>query len=269
MTASVSTSTPEIKTLIVCTKAYDAANAITGLLSRLRDTSNVVLLNNGIGVKEQIDKVLSKAALRPHVLEGFLSHGVYPKSADTICHAGRGDFLLSSASKGSPRTEDLAALSALFKSLDAVALDYSTFKIRQLEKLLVNAVINPVTAIGDFKNGCTAQYPKLIDAILREALTILSVAYPDLTLDHNDVRSTIDTVIQRTSNNRSSMLQDISSSRRTEVDYINGALCSLAQRHQLPSPLNSELVKLVDERTHGSTSKSAFQKLLSIVGSRT
>jgi 2-dehydropantoate 2-reductase len=44
---------------------------------------------------------------------------------------------------------------------------------------------------------------------------------------------------------RSSMYQDLSRGRKTEVDYLNGEIVALADRHGIDAPLNRRIVELV------------------------
>ena len=51
---------------------------------------------------------------------------------------------------------------------------------------------------------------------------------------------------------RSSMADDLASGRKTEVDYINGELVRLAERLQLPAPVNSAIVQLIRKAEAGA-----------------
>lgn len=254
-----------IDTLLVCTKAYDSASSIARLAARLTSKSRIVLLNNGIGVKEQVRNALKSQKLQTAILEGIISHGVYRISFDTICHAGEGNLVISCALADVEDTAALHTLSELLKPLNASVLDYSMFTTKQLEKLLVNVVINPLTAIGNFRNGDTAKYPELIDNILMESFSIIAAAYPQSRIDEPSVRKTLYFIIQKTAQNRSSMLQDITARNLTEIKYINGALQRLAERHGVQSPYNVILTDLVEARGHGLSSAVAWQRLQSLV----
>ena len=59
---------------------------------------------------------------------------------------------------------------------------------------------------------------------------------------------TVAGVIAATAANRSSMLQDMEAGRPTEIDYINGYLLQVADRHGIEAPRNRELVEDVRRR---------------------
>jgi 2-dehydropantoate 2-reductase len=48
-----------------------------------------------------------------------------------------------------------------------------------------------------------------------------------------------------TSQNRNSMLQDVEKGKRTEIDFINGAISNLGKRVGVKTPLNNLLTSLV------------------------
>ena len=41
------------------------------------------------------------------------------------------------------------------------------------------------------------------------------------------------------------MLQDLARGRRTEIDFLNGAIAAFAARHGIPAPLNTCIANLV------------------------
>ena len=42
-----------------------------------------------------------------------------------------------------------------------------------------------------------------------------------------------------------SMLQDINHHKRTEIDALNGAIVEISKKHNLVSPYNSTVVKII------------------------
>jgi 2-dehydropantoate 2-reductase len=53
---------------------------------------------------------------------------------------------------------------------------------------------------------------------------------------------------------KSSMLQDIESGNKTEVDIFGGAVCALGQKYGIPTPQNALFLKLIKalEETAGN-----------------
>jgi 2-dehydropantoate 2-reductase len=127
---------------------------------------------------------------------------------------------------------------------------FSVFLSKQLEdailrKLLVNAVINPLTAILRIRNGELIESTFRMDvmkSLFRETFDILS-AY-GLT-DEQALWDTVVRVCSATRLNESSMLQDVTAHKPTEVDYINGAICRMAAEQGKEAPWNMAVTALV------------------------
>lgn len=176
-----------IDSLIVTTKADATIDAIEPLASRICPASTIVLLQNGTGiVDELISRLFPVPRLRPHIILGNLSHGVWSKGRFNTVHAGFGqlDLGLLPDPRGKidyeqkrlgldPRTHrllsglDLGAIPSTFESISlrytlatllSLPLDVhwnrlQSYQLKALRKLAVNACINPLTAILDCKNG--------------------------------------------------------------------------------------------------------------------
>lgn len=97
-------------------------------------------------------------------------------------------------------------------------------------KLLANAIINPLTAILKCKNGELKNHPEcmiLIEGLLEEILSIAQQENVRLTTMNNNPKQHVLNVIEGTKYNTSSMLNDLLTNKRTEIDSLNGALLRL------------------------------------------
>jgi 2-dehydropantoate 2-reductase len=115
-------------------------------------------------------------------------------------------------------------------------------------KLVLSAAINPLTVLAAGPNGdlvAKAPLRRLLNAVAREAAEVARGRA--IRLLWSDPADEAAAVCQRTRDNVSSMLQDVLAGRRTEIDEINGALCSEARRVGVPVPLNEALTRLVRE----------------------
>ena len=59
-------------------------------------------------------------------------------------------------------------------------------------------------------------------------------------------------VLPKAAAHRSSMLQDVEAGRRTEIDYLNGAVVRLGRLHGLATPFNDAVAGLIRAREVGS-----------------
>ncbi|ANB11643.1 2-dehydropantoate 2-reductase PAN5 [Sugiyamaella lignohabitans] len=157
-------------------------------------------------------------------------------------------------------------LPAIFKALlstksllNARVLPYSEFKVAQYEKLIVNAAINPLTAIFRCTNGQLLEMEnseKVLYDIVKESCSILKTharatfAEDDLLLVNTQLNPhrmlrVVQDVCRSTANNKSSMLVDVERGNSTELPYINGYLIELGKQHRKRTDRNSMLAQLV------------------------
>ena len=64
-------------------------------------------------------------------------------------------------------------------------------------------------------------------------------------LVYDDPLAKVEAVCEATSSNISSMLQDVLRKKRTEIDYINGAVTRQGKALGIPTPVNDVLTNLV------------------------
>ena len=113
------------------------------------------------------------------------------------------------------------------------------------KKLAINAVINPLTAIHDLKNGELAdtKYSTSISNICDEIAKVMSAL--GYLVDSAELVENVQQVITATANNYSSMHQDIKFKRQTEIAFINGYVTSKATELNIEVPHNLRLVEQV------------------------
>ena len=134
-----------------------------------------------------------------------------------------------------------ALLSANFKVEvvdDALSIVWS--------KLIINAAINPLTALLKVANGELLERPAargLMRALAEEA-ALVAIA-EKVNLPFRDPAAAVEEVARRTAANHSSMWQDIQRGAPTEIDAICGAVVHAGQRHHIPTPINYACWQLV------------------------
>lgn len=229
---------PDIELLIVTLKAYQVVPAVSALLPKLSAHCHILLLHNGIGTHLELEPHLDGLGLSL----GTTSQGALRLSPRLIRHTGEGmsQFGHYCGPKLSSELHELL--------LQAIPNSSWVEKIMPAlwQKLAVNAVINPLTALNNIPNGAltAARYQPQIDAVLQE---LQQVAWlENIRLDSDKLASTVRQVMVLTAENFSSMHQDVLHKRRTEIDYINGYLVKRAAAHQLELPINQQLVSQIN-----------------------
>jgi 2-dehydropantoate 2-reductase len=221
--------------VLVSVKAYKTEQALSEHQALIGPETMVWSVQNGLGITEAMAKVVAAS----QILAGSTTLGANLLAVGRVHHAGDGDTILGELDgKRSERVEQLARLlsAAGFSALVSEDIGRVVWN-----KLLVNVGINALTAILWVRNGVLLEHAparRLMHAAVDEALLI--AAAQGLTFDRDQVIARVEEVARRTSQNRSSMLADLQARRRTEIDFINGAVAALGD-----APVNRTLTDLV------------------------
>lgn len=263
--------------LIVATKAPATAKAIHDYAHRLTRESTILFLQNGMGVIDEVNEtVFPEPSTRPHYMIGVNSHGLKQKDGKrfSVVHAGEGTIALGIMPKlltqGSESVQELtnAALSSryLLRTMTrtpvfvAVGFQPTDLLQYQLDKLAVNAVINPLTAVLDMRNGAivsTFHFKRVMRMILAE-VSIVFRSLPELQNVPN-VNMRFDTVrlehlvyriSETTADNNSSMLQDVLQHQQTEIDYINGYIIKRGEELGVHCVINYMLMHMLKGKSN-------------------
>jgi 2-dehydropantoate 2-reductase len=219
-----------IERLLVACKAYDAEQAMAGLLPRLSPQAELILLQNGLGSQDAV------AARVPHARCIFASstEGAFREQDWRVVFAGHGFTWL-----GDPR--DVTPPSWLSElQISGIPHEWTPDILTRLwRKLALNCAINPLTVLHDCRNGGLQQHPSEITALCSELSELLErCGQPAAALElHGEVQR----VIQATAANYSSMYQDVAQNRRTEISYLLGYACAAATRHRCAVPHLNQL----------------------------
>ncbi len=117
---------------------------------------------------------------------------------------------------------------------------------RMWEKAIINAAINPLTALWRVANGelfATAERRGLVAHLAHEAYGV-AVA-KGLKLSFDDPIAAVAAICEVSALNHSSMLQDMERDRPTEVDSINGVIVDEGCRLGVPTPYNRVIWELM------------------------
>lgn len=245
------TSLPSQDIVMFAVKSYDTREAARTAACLVAGSTSVLTLQNGLGNLEALEEAFARSGGR--ILGGTISHGITLLAPGRIRHAGTGAVRIGEwRAGGGPTAEEVAAL---FTECGLHAAASADIRRDIWLKAVVNAGINPLTALTRLPNGGLLESPDLtalLEAVCLESAAVARASGVEIA-DEEAVRVALD-VARNTAANRSSMLQDIERGRRTEVASINGAFVEHGRRHGVPTPLNGALlalVKAVEGRVEG------------------
>ncbi|WHY74322.1 2-dehydropantoate 2-reductase [Fictibacillus enclensis] len=212
---------------VVCVKQNGLETVICDLRQRQEfQRSTLVFIQNGMSHLEKLQTLP-----QDNIIAAVVEHGVSKMTESKVNHTGWGKVRASSF-RGSI---ELLFWERMKKYGFEVALAEQLSGIMQ-EKLVVNSVINPITALFGVKNGEVLTNPHL--KILAERL--FDEAYISLgRTDRQSLWSYVLKICTKTGENRSSMLRDIDNGRETEIDAISGYLMSQGKKQGFDLPYTS------------------------------
>ena len=215
--------------IIVAVKQYQ----LPQLLESLKGLEVPFLfLQNGYGHIAYLKEFLSH-----HIYIGVVEHGALKHGPNTVEHTGIGITRVA-AYRGT-----LDILTQLDMDSDSFGfIKGCNYREILIEKLVVNCVINPLTAVLGVKNGELLKnplYSELFESLFEEVAAVLELPEPEKSLEH------VKSVCIKTAGNKSSMLKDLENDRETEVDAILGYVLSEAAKKGVKPHLASSLYKMV------------------------
>ena len=230
---------PPCDLALVLVKSYQTERAAAWAVRCLAPGGLAVTLQNGLS-----NRALLAAAVGPaRAAAGVTFEGATVLAPGEIRHAGRGPTIVGDGPVPPPRLHVLAALLRVagFDAAVVPGIDGLLWG-----KAVVNAAINPLTALWRVPNGdllATAERRSLLAALALEAAAVAAAL--GIQLPYPDPVARVEEVCRATAANRSSMLQDVERARETEVDSINGVVVCEGHRLGIPVARNEMIWELV------------------------
>ncbi len=176
------------------------------------------------------------------VLRSITNHGVVFSKPGEIYHSGMDETVIGEINGA--LTDRIKKICSMFNDAGIKTRISNDVKKEVWAKTIVNSAINPVTAITGLKNGYLLKIPeltKVMENVCEEGVRVANKS--DIFFD-SDIFEKVKKIALLTSENRSSMLQDLQSGKKTEIDFINGAIAKIGKEHGMETPLNSMLTVL-------------------------
>jgi 2-dehydropantoate 2-reductase len=225
--------------LILPVKAYQVLPVLEQLQPFIQPNHVIMLLHNGMGT---IEKVREKLPNNP-LIAATTSYGAFKPDTNTLLETGLGQTHLGWL--GNVDAALKQSIEPILSSLLPPSHWHQDINLALWKKLAVNAVINPLTAIHNLKNGelTDLQYRGNISSICSEIAKVMGAL--DYSIDSAELVENVQQVIIATANNYSSMHQDLKFKRQTEIAFINGYITSKADELNIKVPHNQRLIEQI------------------------
>ena len=210
----------DISHLLITSKSWAAGSALGEIRHRIGNHTTIVAMMNGMQHIDDIHRLAPACTL-------FLA------TTTAGCHRAGEEWVAAGDGKTLIGQPDATSAPSWFGTWQKgiPSLEWcSDIHERLVEKVAINACINPLTAVHGVRNGAllSEPYQARADQIIAEVENILTeLGYAQLA---SRLDQTVRTVMADTADNTSSMLSDVMAGRRTEVDSIVGWLLDRSKR---------------------------------------
>ena len=226
---------PKIQLALICVKSWQTRRTSHQVKSCLDENGVALTLQNGLGNLEVLQEILGLE----RVLPGVTTLGATLVAPGTVKPGGDGKIVLANRDH-SDIFKSIFEKSGFFVELA------NDFDAVVWGKLIVNAAINPLSAILRVPNGELLKIKFSRELMVSAACEAYQVALAQgVNLLFADPVPVVEEVAGKTSQNRSSMFQDILRGAPTEIDAINGAIVACGEKMVIPTPINKTLCQLV------------------------
>lgn len=207
--------------MFIAVKQYHLAN----ILPFIKEQRRIIFLQNGMSHLHILKEIKCK-----DVAVGIVEHGAKKENEYTVKHTGVG------VTKFGVVHGELSQFGSL---LDCFSLKYFRVQVEEnweqtmRNKLVINACINPLTALFDIQNGELLSNPyfyKVMEQIFQEVVFLAGEG------EKEELWQLVCRVCETTASNTSSMLADVRENRETEVDAIIGYAIEEARKQQKQVP---------------------------------
>ena len=229
---------------IVATKAIHTRGAIAQVARAFDQNSAVCSVQNGVGNEEIIAEHVK------YVIRGTTFPAGRPIAPGHIGFDIKGDTWIGPFEPTNTPMLKVEELAGLITRSGMNVIPLKDARGAQWTKLIFNAATNPVGALTLLHHGAATRFGptgQLFNGLIAEGEAVARVLGIKL---HGDPRVLVQKGANAPGKHRASMLQDVLAKRRTEVDFMNGAIVKWGEKNGIPTPLNKAVWELMKGLEH-------------------
>lgn len=242
-TTDPSTLKPVDAIIIMC-KATALEKALTNAKNIIGDKTMLMSFQNGIGH----EAIMQKIAGKEKVLGGTTTQASNVLGPGHIKnHAALPSWIGEYEGGMSDRVKDLAET---FTAHNLETIAVPDIKKRKWMKLFALTAIGPLSSIFDLhhtdlyiSNKNQEVSRELGKKIILETREVAKADGVDVTED--ECLEMFNKIVDSKQTNKSSMCFDILNKRKTEIDFINGAVSKIGKGHGVKTPMNDLMYKMI------------------------
>jgi len=229
---------------VIATKALNLEESIKNLKDKIDINAPIITIQNGLGSGDIILKHMPKNILILGVAEGFGASLIAPGH---VAHTANKKIRLGSISQkvGEKKLENIISA---WRSGGLKTEIYENIEQLIWEKLLCNVTVSGPCSIF----GCNVKELLNNNERWEFALKCMQEAYSvglakGIPFSFNDPIEYVTDFAKRVGSAKPSMLQDFETKKKTEIDFINGAIPPLAAKYKTSTPFNDHVCKIIHD----------------------
>ncbi len=215
----IATNIEESDLVILCVKSYDIPNIIKKLKNM---KSPILCCQNGLQTLHLLLKEIKTKRLS-YLVTG---HGISKIRPGISEHKGTGFTYIGELT--GTISERIKKISDVLEDNGIKCNIVNNIQEYVWLKTIINSAINPIASLAEVKNG-KLRNPELNEKVREICEESENIAKKKgIKLPLNPWKE-INSIIEKTSENKCSMLQDLENGQKTEIDSINGELIKIAR----------------------------------------
>ncbi|WAH55351.1 2-dehydropantoate 2-reductase [Pseudomonas silvicola] len=232
--------TDPFELLMIFTKGFHTAQAIEDVRHLLTPATWVLSVQNGLGNAELIAGVVKPE----RIIVGTTDFPSQLLAPGCVSSHGRGCVRIWSHT--GEAVERVMTIAAAFDDAGLTCTAEPQVQVSIWEKLAFNAALNSICSVTGLTVGKLGQSPsgkRTVAAVVGEAVSVAQAM--GVNASKARITAAIDNAFAHHTSHKPSMLQDIEAGRRTENDFIAGAVVRMGLANQVPVPVTQTLHALV------------------------
>lgn len=225
--------------IFICVKAYDLENILREIIANRINSECFVFFQNGLGIEDIARRILGDM----NIIRALTNNGANIPEPGVVIHAGLGETFVGGVFGEKKDFYAKLVVDILMKA-GLPAKFVSDITPCSYMKILINATINPLTALLRIRNKGVAEIP-WIKPIVKALCNEISKIAERQGVKLEEPEKIVFEIAKKTGDNLSSMLQDILKEKKTEIDFINGAIVRLGEKIGIKTPINETIYYLI------------------------
>ena len=227
--------------IIVSTKNSGFDFALNNIGNFIYQDTVILSLLNGIESEEKLREKYPNA----NILKSFYVGAASMRQGNSITYHNIGDIVLGAENKDEEASlEKIVELFLKHKIPHKISdnINYDFWK-----KLMLNVGVNQVSGAYRADYGKIKKSPELLSLIkklMKEAIEVSCAI--GVNLEEKELDSAFDIIMKQNENAQTSMLQDVLSGNKTEVELFSGTIIKLGKKLGIKTPENEKIYHLLN-----------------------